>query len=66
MSDGTPSFTLIVAEDQARLIPQTATIVVPFEKQKWLAVIAEVTRDQQGQVVHELTAPKGGPVCGLI
>jgi len=64
VSDGTPSFELIVAEEQARLIPQTATIVVPYEKQKWPAVIAEVSRDQQGQVVHELTAPRGGPVCG--
>jgi len=53
-------------EDTGAHVRQLRDIVAPFEKQKWPAVITEVTRDQQGQVVHELTAPKGGPVCGLI
>lgn len=63
-SEGTPSFDLVVAEDQAQLIPQTATVVVPYQDTTWKAVIADVRRDQQGQVIHHLTAPKGGPVCG--
>ena len=63
-SDGTPSFDLIVSEEQARLVPQSATIIVSDQDHTWRAVIAEVTRTPDGQVVHRLTAPKGGAVCG--
>lgn len=63
-SDGTPKFELIVAEEQARLIPQSATVIVSYADQTWGAVITDVTRTPDGQVVHRLTAPKGGPVCG--
>lgn len=63
-SDGTPKFELIVAEEQARLIPQSATVIVSYQDQTWGAVITDVTRTPDGQVVHLLTAPKGGPVCG--
>ena len=63
-SSGTPTFELIVAEEQARLIPQSATIIVSYQDHEWGAVIRDVTRTPEGQVVHQLTAPKGGAVCG--
>ncbi len=60
---GTPRFTLVVSEEQARLIPKTATISMRYAGQRWRARIARAQKDDSGDTILVLGALGGGAVC---
>lgn len=61
---GDPVFGLPLSEAQARLIPESATISVPFDGRIWQAVVAAAESSENGGIRYRLSAPDGGPVCG--
>lgn len=61
---GDPKFTLLLSEQQARLVPSTATITMDHQGKHWDAVIAETQSSDDGGVKMLLRAPDGGSVCG--
>lgn len=61
---GEQTFDVTVAEEQLRLIPPDATVLVSFEDRTWPAVISATELDENGQTSLVLSAPDGGPVCG--
>lgn len=62
--DGQPGFELIVSQEQARIIPDDATIDIAYEGSEWRAIIADSKQAEGGTRVFTLTAEDGGPVCG--
>lgn len=60
---GSPRFTLVVSEEQARLIPKTATISMKYAGQRWRARIVGTQQNDSGDTILVLGAPGGGPVC---
>lgn len=63
-SSGVPEFTMLLNDDQARLVPEGAHLTVQHEKYAWKAGVAETTRNDDGQTVLHLASPDGGSVCG--
>lgn len=63
-ASGKPVFDLVVSREQARLVPQTSTVVMEHQGKKWTGLITGSENDQQGQTVFHLAAAAGGPVCG--
>lgn len=61
---GEPAFTLVLTEQQGRLVPGTATIAMDYQDKHWEAVITETVPDDSGNLKLKLAAPDGGPVCG--
>lgn len=61
---GEPSFVLPLSEQQTRVVPESATITVPYQGRTWGAVVASTESGENGEVKYRLTAPDGGPVCG--
>lgn len=57
-------FSLTLTPDQAAAIPDGAAVVVPFDDHSWNAVVAQKTTDDTSNVVLDLVALDGGPVCG--
>ncbi|SEB99762.1 Putative peptidoglycan binding domain-containing protein [Nocardioides exalbidus] len=60
---GAPRFTLVVAEEQARLIPKSATITMKYAGQRWRARIQRTEQTDAGDTTIVLTSLSGGPVC---
>lgn len=63
-STGEPSFVLRLGQQQAQMVPQTATVELSHAGHEWRAVIATTKQNEQGETLLHLTAPDGGPVCG--
>ena len=63
-ASGDATFELRLAQQQARLIPESATITMNYQGRDWSAVIASTEQRDTGETVHRLSAPDGGPVCG--
>lgn len=63
-ASGEPSFELRLAQQQARLIPGSATLTMTFQDHEWKAIIASTEQTDMGETIHRLSAPDGGPVCG--
>ena len=61
---GDPSFALVVGEEQAQLIPSTATVTLSYKGRSWKAVISDSSVTENGETRLDLTAPSGGVVCG--
>lgn len=61
---GQPSFALVVGQEQAKLIPSSATLTMTYKGAAWKAVIADSTVTANGETQLALTAPGGGAVCG--
>lgn len=61
---GDPVFTLPLQQEQARLVPASATLKVHSGSLTWPAVITSSTNDANGGVTFALSAPGGGSVCG--
>ncbi|MFT4227639.1 peptidoglycan-binding protein [Micropruina sp.] len=61
---GKPSFALVVSSDQARLVPQDATVSMELQGKKWKAIISSSTTTENGETRLLLSSPSGGPVCG--
>lgn len=60
---GQPTFALEVSNQQAKLIPTTATIAMTYQDTTWPAVISDTTVTENNDTRFTLTAPSGGPVC---
>ncbi len=61
---GTPSFALVLGQDQAALVPAGASVDVRSGDTTWPAVVAGSSVDPNGSVSLGLTAPDGSLVCG--
>ena len=61
---GDPIFSLPLSEQQARLVPESATILVTYQGKKWDAVVAGTEMKEGGDLAYVLAASQGGPVCG--
>ena len=61
---GEPEFVLRLGQQQARLVPESATISMAYQGHQWSAVITGAEQNEQGETVFRLAAPGGGPVCG--
>lgn len=61
---GEIQFSLVVAREQASLIPLDATVNVSFEGKTWRSAILRSTIDENGSTAFELGGTGGGPVCG--
>lgn len=61
---GEPTFSLPLSEAQTRVIPESATVTVPFQGREWTAIVAASETKANGEVRYRLSAPGGGPVCG--
>ncbi|MCL1837920.1 MAG: peptidoglycan-binding protein [Propionibacteriaceae bacterium] len=59
-----PVFSMELSAQQARLVPDSATISLPFQGKGWDAVIAEKQRSGLEETKLILSAPGGGSVCG--
>ncbi len=64
-TDGDPGFTLVLSEQQARLVPDDAHISMDHQGRTWSARISGSRPTELGEVALDLTAPDGGPVCAL-
>lgn len=60
---GTPTFTLDLNPDQARMVPDGSTVNITFDSLTWPAIITTGTIGEGGARKLALTAPDGGPVC---
>ncbi|WP_454296148.1 peptidoglycan-binding domain-containing protein [Salana multivorans] len=60
---GERQFVLVVTAEQARLIPQDATVDVTLDDITWTAVVATTSINANGDPELLLTGPDGGPVC---
>lgn len=60
---GEQRFEIVVSEDQARLIPSDAAVIVRFDDLAWNALIAQTAVDEDGNTVLTLVGVDGGPVC---
>lgn len=63
-ASGDATFQLRLAQQQARLIPESAVITMSYQGHDWTAAIASTEQRDTGEVIHHLSAPGGGPVCG--
>ncbi|MDQ7992736.1 MAG: peptidoglycan-binding domain-containing protein [Propionicimonas sp.] len=63
-ASGEPTFTLVLSEQQARLVPGSATVAIEFDGKHWDAVIAVTETGENNDVRMQLAAPGGGAVCG--
>ncbi|MFT3860047.1 peptidoglycan-binding protein [Micropruina sp.] len=61
---GRPAFSLVVGQEQAALIPATATITMTYRGATWKAVVAESAVAENGETRIVLTAGGGRAVCG--
>lgn len=61
---GDPVFVMKLGADQARLVPESATVSMVYEGHEWDAVISGSRQNENGETVFALTAPDGGLVCG--
>jgi len=61
--DGAPTFTLVLDEKQAALVPSGATVTIDAGDVTWPAVVAGANPPESGQVTLTLTGPGGGSVC---
>lgn len=63
-ASGEPVFQLRLAQQQARMVPESAIITMSYQGRDWVAVIASTEQRDTGETVYTLSAPDGGPVCG--
>lgn len=63
-ASGDPTFVLRLAQQQAQLVPQSATITLDYDGHTWSAVITGTEQNEQGETILHLAAPDGRPVCG--
>lgn len=61
---GEPSFVLPLSEQQTRIVPESATVVIPHQGREWPAAVAASVPGTNGEILYRLSAPGGGPVCG--
>lgn len=61
---GAQDFTMVLSEEQARLIVADTSIRVSYQTTVWDAVIVGSSVDEMGSTVMILEAVTGGPVCG--
>ena len=62
---GEPTFVLRLSQQQARLVPESATVTISYQGHEWQAVVAGTENDDVGDTLFHLRAPDGGPVCGV-
>lgn len=58
-------FVLRLSQQQARLVPESATVTISYQGHEWQAVVAGTENDDVGDTLFHLRAPDGGPVCGV-
>lgn len=63
-ASGDATFQLRLSQQQARLIPESAVVTMSYEGRDWTAIISSTEQRDTGDIVHHLSAPGGGPVCG--
>ena len=61
---GVPQFTLVLADQQARMVPTSAQLTIEYKSKKWDAIVTDSKVNESGETVLALTAPDGGNVCG--
>lgn len=61
---GEPTFLLRLGREQARLVPESATVAMNYQGHEWQAVITASEQNQNGETLFHLAARDGGPVCG--
>lgn len=63
---GKLTFQLVVSQQQAALIPSTATVQIDWQNHSWQAIVAASNPlpSDSSTLVLELTAPGGGLPCG--
>ncbi len=61
---GKVHFALIVTQNQARLIPAEASVVITHADHVWTARVGKSSTGAENTVRFEIKGPRGGAVCG--